>query len=78
VDVRALLEQAGLAILFYTAVLLIVRPAGKRLAGQTTTFDLVGRRRPVSASWATSRPADVKVAVLEETGTSARYRAGSD
>lgn len=40
-DVRALLDQAGLAVIFYVGVLLIVRLAGKRLAGQTTTFDLV-------------------------------------
>jgi uncharacterized membrane protein YcaP (DUF421 family) len=41
VDVRALLDQAGLAVIFYVGVLLIVRLAGKRLAGQTTTFDFV-------------------------------------
>lgn len=36
-----LLEQAGLAILYYACLILIMRLAGKRLAGQTTTFDLI-------------------------------------
>ena len=40
-EVGALLQQAGLAAIFYAGVLLIVRLSGKRLAGQTTTFDLV-------------------------------------
>jgi uncharacterized membrane protein YcaP (DUF421 family) len=34
-------QQAGIAALYYLGVLAVVRLAGKRLAGQTTTFDLV-------------------------------------
>jgi uncharacterized membrane protein YcaP (DUF421 family) len=41
ISARDLVDQAARAILFYIGVLLIVRLAGKRLAGQTTTFDLV-------------------------------------
>lgn len=33
--------QALYALLYYAALILILRLAGKRLAGQTTTFDLV-------------------------------------
>jgi uncharacterized membrane protein YcaP (DUF421 family) len=33
--------QVGLAALYYLAVILIIRLAGKRLAGQVTTFDLI-------------------------------------
>jgi uncharacterized membrane protein YcaP (DUF421 family) len=36
-----LLEQVGLALLFYALVIGMFRLAGKRLAGQTTTFDLL-------------------------------------
>lgn len=36
-----MIEQASLAALFYVAVVVIFRLAGKRLAGQTTTFDLI-------------------------------------
>jgi uncharacterized membrane protein YcaP (DUF421 family) len=39
--IEALLWQAGKAALYYVALLIIVRAAGKRLAGQTTTFDLL-------------------------------------
>ncbi len=35
------LQQFGLAILFYFLVVGIFRLAGKRFAGQTTTFDLI-------------------------------------
>jgi uncharacterized membrane protein YcaP (DUF421 family) len=35
------LEQAGLAVLHYGALVAIFRAAGKRLAGQTTSFDLI-------------------------------------
>lgn len=38
---RALLEQAALALAYYAGLVLIMRLAGKRLAGQTTTFDLL-------------------------------------
>jgi uncharacterized membrane protein YcaP (DUF421 family) len=34
-------EQAALAALYYAVLVLLFRLAGKRLAGQTTTFDLV-------------------------------------
>ena len=34
-------EQALLGLLYYTALVGLMRLAGKRLAGQTTTFDLV-------------------------------------
>jgi uncharacterized membrane protein YcaP (DUF421 family) len=36
-----ILVQAGLALAYYATVVTIMRLAGKRLAGQTTTFDLV-------------------------------------
>ncbi len=35
------LLQAGLALCYYAGLILIMRLAGKRLAGQTTTFDLL-------------------------------------
>lgn len=41
VDVVALAQQALLALVYYASLVLIMRLAGKRLAGQTTTFDLV-------------------------------------
>jgi uncharacterized membrane protein YcaP (DUF421 family) len=36
-----ILTQIGLACAYYAALILIMRLAGKRLAGQVTTFDLV-------------------------------------
>lgn len=36
-----LLQQAALALLYYAGLIVIFRFAGKRLAGQTTTFDLI-------------------------------------
>lgn len=36
-----LLTQVGLALLYYGVLVLLMRLAGKRLAGQTTTFDLL-------------------------------------
>jgi len=38
---ETLIRQAMNAVLYYAALVLILRLAGKRLAGQTTTFDLV-------------------------------------
>jgi uncharacterized membrane protein YcaP (DUF421 family) len=38
---RSLVVQAGLALVYYAALVSMMRLAGKRLAGQTTTFDLV-------------------------------------
>jgi uncharacterized membrane protein YcaP (DUF421 family) len=38
---RGYVVQALYAVLFYVLLVLILRLAGKRLAGQTTTFDLV-------------------------------------
>jgi uncharacterized membrane protein YcaP (DUF421 family) len=35
------LLQVGLALCYYAGLILIMRLAGKRLAGQTTTFDLL-------------------------------------
>lgn len=35
------LEQAGLAAVYYFVLIALMRMAGKRLAGQTTTFDLL-------------------------------------
>ncbi len=35
------LEQAALALAYYVGLIAIMRVAGKRLAGQTTTFDLL-------------------------------------
>jgi uncharacterized membrane protein YcaP (DUF421 family) len=37
----ALAQQVGLAIIYYAGVVLVVRLAGKRLAGQVATFDLI-------------------------------------
>jgi uncharacterized membrane protein YcaP (DUF421 family) len=39
--VAALTRQAGAAALYYLLLIAVFRLAGKRLAGQTTTFDLV-------------------------------------
>ena len=36
-----LLLQAGKALAYYVVLIVIMRLAGKRLAGQTTTFDLI-------------------------------------
>jgi len=36
-----LLRQASYALAYYVGLVVIMRLAGKRLAGQTTTFDLV-------------------------------------
>lgn len=38
---ETLIRQSMNAVLYYAALVLILRLAGKRLAGQTTTFDLV-------------------------------------
>jgi uncharacterized membrane protein YcaP (DUF421 family) len=35
------LRQAALALAYYAALVLLMRLAGKRFAGQTTTFDLI-------------------------------------
>ena len=40
-DLGSLAAQAFLAVFYYFAVVVLVRVAGKRLAGQMTTFDLV-------------------------------------
>jgi uncharacterized membrane protein YcaP (DUF421 family) len=40
-DPQTLVHQAFFAVLYYAGLVLILRLAGKRLAGQTTTFDLV-------------------------------------
>lgn len=39
--VDELLAQAGKAVVYYALLVLLMRMAGKRLAGQTTTFDLI-------------------------------------
>lgn len=39
--IQDILVQVGLALAYYTMLVAIMRLAGKRLAGQTTTFDLV-------------------------------------
>lgn len=39
--VPELVEQAGLALAYYALLVTVMRMAGKRLAGQTTTFDLI-------------------------------------
>ena len=36
-----LLQQVASGLVFYTALIALTRLAGKRLAGQTTTFDLI-------------------------------------
>ncbi len=36
-----MLLQIALALLYYASLVTVMRLAGKRLAGQTTTFDLV-------------------------------------
>jgi len=40
-DTSELFAQAGKALLYYAALVGMMRLAGKRLAGQTTTFDLI-------------------------------------
>lgn len=40
-DARDLLAQAAWALLYYALLVTLMRMAGKRLAGQTTTFDLI-------------------------------------
>ena len=40
-DIQPLLFQAAKALAYYLALILLLRFAGKRLAGQTTTFDLI-------------------------------------
>ena len=40
-DAEQLLLQAVKALAYYAALIVIMRLAGKRLAGQTTTFDLI-------------------------------------
>jgi uncharacterized membrane protein YcaP (DUF421 family) len=39
--IQDILLQVGLAIAYYAILVTVMRLAGKRLAGQTTTFDLV-------------------------------------
>lgn len=39
--IQDILLQVGLALAYYAVLVTIMRLAGKRLAGQTTTFDLV-------------------------------------
>lgn len=39
--IQDVLVQMGLALVYYAILVTIMRLAGKRLAGQTTTFDLV-------------------------------------
>ena len=41
VDFYGIAMQAGKAVGYYAALLVMMRLAGKRLAGQTTTFDLL-------------------------------------
>ena len=41
IDAQQLLLQVGKALAYYAALIVIMRLAGKRLAGQTTTFDLI-------------------------------------
>ena len=41
IDAEQLLQQALKALAYYAALIVIMRLAGKRLAGQTTTFDLI-------------------------------------
>jgi uncharacterized membrane protein YcaP (DUF421 family) len=40
-DFEELLSQAAKAVLYYALLVTLMRMAGKRLAGQTTTFDLI-------------------------------------
>jgi uncharacterized membrane protein YcaP (DUF421 family) len=39
--IEPLAEQAGLALVYYAALLLLMRLSGKRMAGQITMFDLI-------------------------------------
>ena len=41
IDAQQVLLQVGKALAYYAALIVIMRLAGKRLAGQTTTFDLI-------------------------------------
>lgn len=40
-DLMPFLAQAGKAAAYYIGLIVVVRVAGKRMAGQTTTFDLI-------------------------------------
>lgn len=40
-EVQEIAQQAGNALAYYAVLVLMMRLAGKRLAGQTTTFDLL-------------------------------------
>lgn len=40
-EIQAIAEQILLALAYYAGLLTIMRLSGKRLAGQTTTFDLI-------------------------------------
>lgn len=40
-SISQVLQQLGLSTLYYIGLILIVKMAGKRLAGQTTTIDLI-------------------------------------
>ncbi len=40
-ELVSIAQQATLAVAYYLGVIVMVRLAGKRLAGQVTTFDLI-------------------------------------
>ena len=77
-----LARQALYAVLYYVLLALVLRLAGKRLAGQTTTFDLVVLIHDALEDEGMSRaelmaglrklgfaaPEEVELAVREETG----------
>ena len=64
----ALVTQALLALVYYASIVLLMRLAGKRLAGQTTTFDLVVLiGLAVTLQTATFRPGPVNAVVFVAT-----------
>jgi uncharacterized membrane protein YcaP (DUF421 family) len=64
---QALLVQAGKAVGYYGVLILMIRLAGKRLAGQTTTFDLlvlISLGVSVQSALVGTSPTDVAVFVV--------------
>jgi uncharacterized membrane protein YcaP (DUF421 family) len=66
--VRGVVIQACLAVAYYAALLLLARLSGKRLAGQTTTFDLVVLiSLAVTLQTATFRPSPLNAVIFVTT-----------
>ena len=71
-DFGALAMQSALAFVYYFTVIVLVRLAGKRLAGQMTTFDLVvliGLVVAAQTSFLTPGPAHAAVFIVTVLAT---------